>query len=415
MRKLTDLRVKEEAIQGRMSQLVSKASGERRALSVDERKELDDHLNELESVRAKIRKLEGENHDDDDRGNEIEPRRIDDTIEGQDDRPAGLLDVRSGRKLRTYSAANVRSGDGIGRLVGALATGKYEAFGLDRRAVDTGASSGGAFVPTDIQDDFVGLLHGQSRVLAAGARTFAMEHGNMSIATQSGKPSVTWNAESAQITADSSLAFTSNDMTAKKMNVLVYVSNELMHDAPNASEMITRAIVNAAAEELDSKILTGDGTGNTITGILETAGIGSTDLSGSAPTIDDYLDAGYSLVAENVPEDRIAIIHSADAEKTLRKIREGSGSGTYLLAGNNSIIPWRRFISNLMPDSTGQQPIVFGDFSSVLLGITQDMEVMVSRDLRADYDQTAIRLTWRGDVALARASDFHAITSALVG
>ena len=417
MTAITKLRVAEETIQGRMSQLVHKASGEQRALSVDERKQLDDHMNELDSVRAKIRDLErDENRETFDESAEIMPRQIDDSgITGGGGRAAGLLDVRSGERLRTYSAKDVRTGDGIGRMIGALATGRFEQFGIDRRDVDTGASSGGAFVPTDLQDDFIGLLHGQSRVLAAGGRTFRMPHGNMSIATQTAKPSVAWYAEGSQIAADTSLAFESKPLSAKKMSVLVNVSNELMNYAPNASEMITRAIVAAAAEELDSQILTGDGTSEAPTGVLNTAGIGSNDLAGAAPTIDDYIDAGYSLVGLNVPEDRIAIIHSADAEKTIRKIREGSGTGTYLLAGNNAVIPWRRLISNQLPDSAGQQSIVFGDFRSVLLGITSDMEVTVSRDHRFDYDETTIRLTWRGDVALARATDFHVLTSALVG
>lgn len=93
--------------------------------------------------------------------------------------------------------------------------------------------------------------------------------------------------------------------------------------------------MECTALEIDAAFLTG--TSNTITGFTSMAGTSGVTLGASVvPTIDNLLEAQGSLLAANASLDSAAWFMHPDMFTRLRKIREGSGSGTYMLMNGDA-------------------------------------------------------------------------------
>jgi len=109
------------------------------------------------------------------------------------------------------------------------------------------------------------------------------------------------------------------------------------HSVLAIATVMGQAIVERTALEIDAAFLTGTGTSNTITGFTSMAGTSGTTLgAGVVPTIDNLLDAQGSLLAANASLDSAAWFMHPDMFTRLRKIREGSGTGTYMLMNGDA-------------------------------------------------------------------------------
>ena len=158
-----------------------------------------------------------------------------------------------------------------------------------------------------------------------------------------------------------------------------------------------QAIVERTALEIDAAMLTGTGTSNTITGFTAMAGTSGVTLGASVvPTIDNLLDAQGSLLAANASLDSAAWFMHPDMFTRLRKIREGSGTGTYMLMQSDAGIaegtpPGRDHLpaagrsgARLHPGPGAQAggKIILADMNQVAVGRDTAPAGRVHRDLR---------------------------------
>jgi HK97 family phage major capsid protein len=121
-------------------------------------------------------------------------------------------------------------------------------------------AAGGAFVPENIQADYIEFLRAVSVYLAAGPTMIDVKNGNLTLPRQTGSATPAWLGESQNATA-SAPSTGAVRISLKDLAVLCAASNQFLRDSgPSAIEMIKQDLAEAAGTEIDSTALRSLGT-----------------------------------------------------------------------------------------------------------------------------------------------------------
>jgi HK97 family phage major capsid protein len=199
----------------------------------------------------------------------------------------------------------------------------------------------------------------------------------------------------------------------KSLKVLHRFSNELArHSVVSIATALRDAFVAQVAGALDKAFLIGDGSSNTILGIANQSGVQVTATTGT-PTVDMLHDAEGKLLNANAnPATSVWYMHPRDLI-SLRKQREGAGSGQYLIqpdpteAGKYTLLGHQVAVTTAIPANggagTNESTIIFADMQQVAVGRDLDMEVTLLDQTYGEYDQLALRIVTRWDIGLLNA------------
>ncbi len=244
-------------------------------------------------------------------------------------------------------------------------------------------------------------LEAQSVVLAAGPKIFdSASPLRIPTLVGSGTPAVV--GESEQIPDDFSAEFGEIRLmpeSRKSIKSITRYSNELARQAIVGLDAVLKArMVNDISQMLDDQLLAGDGTNDSITGILHQDGTQSAAFDASEP--DAFLDAQALLSAAEVTANRL-LVNGGDFI-TLRKAKDGNGR--YLLESDlTRDATYRLFgvpvtVSNKIPAGTA----ILADFSTIAVVRDTAPSVKILDQRYAEFDQQAIRVTTRWDLGLLR-------------
>jgi HK97 family phage major capsid protein len=249
-------------------------------------------------------------------------------------------------------------------------------------------------------------------VLAAGPRIFDSQGDPLRVPRLTGwsdKPRFV--AENAAIgdvdaTTDELVLLPS---TLKSVKVLTKISNELArHSVVNIANALRDSLVRRVAGVLDDGFLTGDGTSDTITGLVNQSGILTGDLDLASGNLDWAHDAIGLQLAEEVMPNRW-LFNSADFV-ALRKLKDGNDryyiqpdptqAAAYTLLG----LPIT--VTNRL--STGTALLV--DMNMVAVGRDLAPSVTLLTETFAANDQLGIRVVARYDIGLLHAEGVVVLT-----
>jgi HK97 family phage major capsid protein len=202
------------------------------------------------------------------------------------------------------------------------------------------AGAGAELTSEQVARILVNPLQARSVVLAAGPRVFDSQGDPLSIPKLAPMSAVGMTAENVAV-PESDPVFSEVQLLPSSLKSFkrgYRISNELVrHSVLAIATVMGQAIVERTALEIDAAMLTGTGTSNTITGFTSMAGTSGVTLGASVvPTIDNLLDAQGSLLAANASLDTASWFMHPDMFTRLRKIREGSGTGTYMLMNGDA-------------------------------------------------------------------------------
>lgn len=268
-------------------------------------------------------------------------------------------------------------------------------------------------------------LLAQSVVLRAGPRIFDTSGGapiripkidSFEIGTGVGAAATYWIGENTQI-PESDPDFgevTLLPSTLKSIKVLHRFSNELArHSVVNIANALRDAIVRRVALAIDRAFLVGEGTNNTVRGISNSPGIW-TQAYGTLEVDDLHTAVGTAMAANAVPS--CWFMHP-DAFTTLRKQRDGSGgagTGQYLLqtdptqANTFRLLGLPVYVTTQLPAGT----LILADMSQVAVGRDLDSSVKLLDQTYGNWDQMALRVVTRMDMALLNAQGVVRLTAA---
>ncbi|GIV82072.1 MAG: hypothetical protein KatS3mg051_1426 [Anaerolineae bacterium] len=292
---------------------------------------------------------------------------------------------------------------------------EYKALGIDP---DT---AGGFLVPAGQANQIIELLRAEATVLPL-CRQLPLNRPTFTIPTQTGGATVSWIGENESISA-SQPTFGQKMLVAKKMGILVQVSNELLEDSDPAIDAIIREdIARAAAEEIDRVILEGSGLGGEPMGILYAAS--STTALNAAPTYENLSELVREIELADVAKNPLwAWVFSPREKHTLRTLEDTAGNlifagpGPYQQAAAGAPpatlldYPWYT-TTVIEPDANSETRMYFGQWQDVIVGIRKSLEIMASAEAGTAFqaDQTWIRAILRMDVVLRHPESIAILT-----
>jgi HK97 family phage major capsid protein len=264
----------------------------------------------------------------------------------------------------------------------------------------------------EVQSILVGPLEHASIFLASGPRIFDTPARPVRVPLLTGSAEPDWIGESAQITEKDATfdEVTLLPDTMKSVKVITRFSNELARQSVIALDAALRdRLVRDVAAKLDHAFFGGDGgspAGSEPLGLVNWTGTQEITAVG-AIALDDLHDAVGLLLAVGADPTRARWVMRPSTFTTLRKLKDGAQryqlepdpteAGVFRLLGLPVAVTDRLPVDTVpTPDETS---IVLADFSTIAVARDLAPSVTMLSELYADFDQLAIRVVARYDVA----------------
>lgn len=291
---------------------------------------------------------------------------------------------------------------------------EYRELRDEQRAVGTT----GAFIPASYANTFQDQLRKRTAVLAAGPQILPVTNaGSLKVPAITASVTVAGIAEAGTI-SPSDPTLTTTTLDPKKFAAMTLVNREAVEDsAPELRQVIANALVKDLAVELDKQMVTGDGSGQNLTGLRNIAGTttgASTGTNGGALTFAFLADTLGAYDTANADPDRAAWIMHARTWASVRKLADSQARPIVSIDPTLGVRPtlWGKpvYISNSLSitetvgTSTDCSTILLCDMSQVLVGVAREVELVISEDFKFDTDQIAVRATARYDIAVPQAT-----------
>ncbi|VEG40299.1 phage major capsid protein, HK97 [Mycolicibacterium flavescens] len=259
--------------------------------------------------------------------------------------------------------------------------------------------------PELLQDQVASLLvqplEAASVVLSSGPRIFDTS-GVLRIPKLVSGATVGWVGESGLIPDDADVDFdelTLMPTDRKSIKTILRYSNELVRQSVIGIDAVLRArLVKDVSDALDTALLTGTGSSDSITGLLHQENV---TQGGFVPEDPDYLlDAIGLLNAQEVMPNRW-FINGSDFIR-IRKVKESDTSNKYVLESDLTAGPTYRLfgipvtVTNKLPEGTA----ILADMSNVAIARDVAPSVTVLTERYAEYDQVGLRVVTRYDLGL---------------
>lgn len=257
----------------------------------------------------------------------------------------------------------------------------------------------GALIQEQVSEMLVQPLEAESVVLATNPTIFnSSEPLRVPRIVDGFTP--TWVGEGEEIPSEDSAGFGEIKLmpsNRKSIKAIVRVSNELIRQSTKGvSSVLQQRLVRDVANALDTALLTGDGSDNTVTGLINQPGIQNAELDISGT--DTFLDALAMAAAKEVKPNRF-IVNGADFFE-LRKLKDNNGR--YVLqndvAGDTqySLFGVPVTVTNKMPKGKA----ILADTSQIAVVRDIDPQVTILNERWAEFDQVGIRVATRYDMGL---------------
>lgn len=279
----------------------------------------------------------------------------------------------------------------------------------------TGGNS--TLIQSQVSSLLVQPLEQQSTFLAAGP-VILDSSSPVRVPRVAGGVTAGFVAEGAQIT-DGDVAFdevTLLPSTLKGLKVLVKLSNELIRTSVVGLEAVLRTrLVTDVANALDKALWDGDGTGNTIKGILRQTGIATGALDLADP---DSLIDGLATAQGNKVNPTHWVMTAASFAK-IRKVKITTGSKQYVVDPTTiqngtelRLFGLPVIITDNIPAAATKNRVALVDMSKVVVARDVDAEVKILDQTWGDYDSIGIRVVSRWDTALLQSKAVTLLTEA---
>lgn len=339
-------------------------------------------------------------------GHHSEPRST--WIDG-DGKPVHVLG--RGQRLQDLPRAGdkprLETPHALGHMIRAIASGDWSRCPADVRAEMAGNdnSLGGVLVPSPLGAQVIDYARARSAIWRAGAQTVPMTSDELTIARQIEDPTIELKGENADFTLGD-LNFDSIHFTAHKIGAVIVMSRELASDAPNAAEVVSAALAQALAAEIDRLALVGSGSQEP-GGLSLVSGVGSTGSVG-AITWEDLHAAAVGIKTANHDPNAYILHPTIAGDCDIITSGDGSNSAKLWLGPPPSVAPLERYETTNATTALG----FVGDFSKMLIGIRQTALVEVSTEAGDFFKkhQVGIKITFRFDVNTSHPAAFHVLS-----
>jgi len=287
---------------------------------------------------------------------------------------------------------------------------------------DTGGSGGGNALPTE-ERGYIEKLRDRLVLNGLQAQFLPGLRGKIDYTAEVNTATATWEGENDAI-AESTATFTKRQLDAKRLGVLLPVSNQwLAQDASVYDSMIERQLLNAAAEKIENAAIAGTGSNGQPTGILASgatelfaggAAADGTNANGAALIFDDIIALEKAVAVNNADVGSLGYLTNAKVRGALKttKIDAGSGLMIWNPTVGDSLNGYNAATTNLVPSNLTKggasdlSAIIFGNFRDLIIGQWGGIELLVDPYTNATTGITRMIINHYVDVLVSRPESF---------
>lgn len=144
--------------------------------------------------------------------------------------------------------------------------------------------------------------------------------------------------------AESALAFTVKNAAVKEISHFIPVTRRALADVAFVESWINNRLIDGVRRRLQTQVLNGNGTGENLTGIYNTSGIGSIDRSVTGLSVVDSLHRAITTVRVNAFQDPDFIGINPEDYEAIRLVRTDAvtaadGKGAYIFGAPSDASP----------------------------------------------------------------------------
>jgi HK97 family phage major capsid protein len=295
------------------------------------------------------------------------------------------------------------------------------------------ATAGGVLVQEQVSTDFIDLLTPRAVVRSFGTVVLPMDSGGMTVPSLTAASTAYYIGENRDVTK-SQQAFGMKRLTARKLAVLVPLSNDLLRrGGPRVAQIVRNDALRSAALKEDVSFIRAPGTQYTPKGLYYQAASANriAQTGGSSYSLDSTTaDMGGLILAleeANVAFSNPGWIFSPRTAMYLMTLRDALGQYAFraeMLTGKFWGWPFKK--TTQIPRNLGsggnESEIYLADFDDVVIGDTMALEVAVSteasykdenNDLVSSFslDQTVMRILMEHDIVLRHDESVAVLTA----
>lgn len=315
--------------------------------------------------------------------------------------------------LRNYDVDQDLQKADVFRVMRALATGKSldkaTTKALDEVRSVTGTALLNPFLSAQVWD---GSLP-KTRLAQAGMKVIPLESNEHKFAQESTFPTFEWLAASATST-ERTAAFTARTFTPRTLRGWFNVPGEILQDAENIDRALRNMSTKAAAMQIDKAGLIGAGSATEPEGIINYTNLNEYAMGNNGGALTSY--APFAEVLKLIQDDNGLDPNAAIfAPRTANTINQLDDQNYNPLTMPDYLKDIKMFQTSSMPTNEDQgtatgvcSSILFGDFTSLYLGIRMDVMVQVDRVEKEKFEYPFF-VGFRGDFLPEREENFGRI------
>ncbi|MFN7315264.1 MAG: phage major capsid protein [Phycisphaerae bacterium] len=427
---LAALRSERSDLVKRANVVLAKATAENRELTPDESREADSLLDEARAIEHRLgsasirdapRRAGQAAFDTHDRGRDSDPRPGDGPRDRSGDRGVQPGEFRALAKNESLLEHFRATGEveerrsrplSLGKTIRGIVTGKWDGAADERRAL-SGSNDilGGYMLSTELSASWIDRARARSVMAQAGVRIAPMTSASMAMLRVTGDPTPAWRIEGDPI-ASSDPVFGGVTFNARSLAVSIPVSKELLADAVNAAEVIESVLASAMAVEVDRAVLDGDGK-NKPQGIRQAANVGTLAVGGAANMM--HFAQAVGQVRQQNEEPTGIILHPRTFSAAIDRDLDTTNQPRQLPPSLRNLPMFQT--TSVPANLSGSNTVAYvGDFSQVVVGMRQNIEISVATQARDasgrgfERNEAIILATLRADSMLVRERAFVVLT-----
>lgn len=280
---------------------------------------------------------------------------------------------------------------------------------------------GGVLIPEEVSSEFIDLLTPKAVVRSFGTTVMPMSSGGMIIPKLTAASTAYYIGENADM-VKSQQSFGARKLTARKLAVLVPMSNDLLRrGGPRVAQVVRNDMVRSASLKEDITFIRSPGTEFTPKGLkYQMAAANVVPATGGSYDLDsvtaDLANLILKLEESNVAFSNPGWMFSPRTAMYLMTVRDGLGQYAFraeMMTGKFWGWPYKK--TTQIPRNLGaggdESEVYLADFDDVIIGDTMKLEAAVSleaayKDENGDLvsafslDQTVMRLIMEHDLIL---------------
>jgi len=273
-----------------------------------------------------------------------------------------------------------------------------------KRTLTTGGDAASLYPTQHRADMFIDMLRDQLVTGRLGATILDNLQGDQDIPKQTGSSTAQWVAEDGTIT-ETDADFADVSMSPKTVGAITsYSRRTLINAAPSIEQLVRNDLASVVANAIDRAAITGDGTGNTPTGVINHPD--TNELTLATPSWAEMLDFIATIQASNADIGSMGWTMNPKAIAKLRgtlKVSGDAGAG-YLMTEPGTLAGYAAAPTNALPTATGTPDtttVIFGAWSQLMIGYWSGTDILVNPYEATAYSKGRVLMRVMRDVDVA--------------